>query len=88
MSNIVDSIVGNLTNKMITDHPYYPLEVEIASYLANEWSMPVLLATFSTLCATILIVTLLVVKKIHPNLHGADKAAIWWFVLCKSLGSL
>lgn len=67
---------------MITDHPYYPLEVEIASYLANEWSMVTLLTIFSTLCASILAITLVVVKKVHPNLHDADKAAIWWFVLC------
>ncbi|RDL39391.1 EBDP2, emopamil-binding protein [Venustampulla echinocandica] len=66
---------------MITNHPYYPLEVEIASYLANEWSVPVLLGSFSTLCAAILLGTLAIVKRLHPNLPGKEKAAIWWFVL-------
>ncbi len=78
------SIMQNLNTTMVTDHPYYPLEVEIASYLANEWSVPVLLGAFGGVCATILFATLFIVNKVHPNLRGSDKAAIWWFVLCKS----
>jgi len=81
----MDSLFGstNFSNfsNLITDHPYYPLEVEIASYLANEWSVPVLLGTFSTVCAVILVGTLLGVNKVHPQLPGCEKAAIWWFVL-------
>ncbi|KAI9738110.1 MAG: hypothetical protein M1818_005538 [Claussenomyces sp. TS43310] len=76
------TMIGNMTSNLVPDHPYYPLEVEIASYLANEWSVPVLLSIFSSLCATILAVTLAIVRKVHPDLHDADKAAIWWFVLC------
>jgi len=76
------STIGNLTARLVTDHPYYPLEIQIPSFLANEWSVPVLLSLFSGLCATILFVTLAVVHKVHPGLHSADKAAIWWFVLC------
>lgn len=81
----MDTIMKNITvaRNLITDHPYYPLEVEIASYLANEWSMAYLLTVFFGLCAAILLITLTVVKRVHPNLHSADKAAIWWFILCK-----
>ena len=78
------SLLGssNISN-LIPVHPYYPLEVEIASYLANEWSVTVLLGTFSTVCAVIVLGTQLVVNKAHPHLPGCEKAAIWWFVLCK-----
>ena len=66
----------------VTVHPFYPLEVEIANYLANEWSMQVLLAIFTTLCATIFFGTKFVVNRAHPHLASTEKAAIWWFVLC------
>lgn len=79
----MSAVIGNMTSRLVTDHPYYPLEVEITSYLANEWSVPVLLGVSFGLCVTILFGTLAVVHKVHPGLHGAEKAAIWWFVLCK-----
>ncbi len=75
----------SLNGTSITNHPYYPLEVEIASYLANEWSVPVLLGTFAGVCSAVLLTTLLIVNKVHPNLKGSEKAAIWWFVLCESV---
>jgi len=78
----------SLNSTSITSHPYYPLEVEIASYLANEWSVPVLLGTFAGVCSTVLIATLLIVNKVHPNLKVPEKAAIWWLVLCESSESI
>lgn len=79
---MASEILSNLTNPLITDHPYYPIEVEIASYLANEWSVPVLLAAFGSVCAAVLLAAQIVVDKLHPNLRTAEKATIWWFVLC------
>jgi cholestenol delta-isomerase len=78
------SIMQSINSSSITNHPYYPLEVEIASYLANEWSVPVLLGAFAGVCSAVLLATLLTVNKVHPNLKGSEKAAIWWFVLCES----
>jgi cholestenol delta-isomerase len=72
----------NTTNHF-TDHPYYPKHVEIASYLANEYSVTLLLGTFTTICVSIVMGTLFIVKKSHPNLPSLEKAAIWWFVICK-----
>lgn len=77
------AIMKTLNNSTVTNHPYYPLELEIVSYLANEWSVPTLLGVFAGVCATILFATLAIVNKVHPNLRGSDKAAIWWFVLCE-----
>jgi len=69
------------TPLMVTDHHYYPLEVEIANYLANEWSVPVLLGIFAAVCASIVIGTVVVVDRAHPHLPKVEKAAIWWFVI-------
>jgi len=74
MSNVTGSL-------MITNHPYYPLEVEIASYLANEYSVPFLLGVFFSLCAGIVAFTRGWVRNFHPGLPGREKAAIWWFVI-------
>lgn len=79
---MASAIISNLTNPLITDHPYYPIEVEIASYLANEWSVPVLLAAFSGVWATVLLTAHVVVDRFHPNLPTIEKITIWWFVLC------
>jgi hypothetical protein len=76
------------TPLMVTDHHYYPLEVEIANYLANEWSVPVLLGIFAAVCASIVIGTVVIIDKTHPNLPKGEKAAIWWFVICEYLPSI
>jgi cholestenol delta-isomerase len=80
-SQIMNSALNATAPVMITNHPYYPLEVEIASYLANEWSMEILLTIFTALCAIIFTGTKIVVEKVHPHLKATEKAAIWWFVL-------
>ncbi|KAI9862641.1 MAG: hypothetical protein M1824_001191 [Vezdaea acicularis] len=63
-------------------HPYYPLEVEIVGYLANEYDVPTLLASFAGGCVLIFAVTLAIVTRLHSGLRGADKATILWFTLC------
>lgn len=75
----------NVSTSMITDHPYYPLQVEIAAYLANEWSVPLLLGIFFGGLAVILLGTKAFVARAHPNLRASERAAIWWFVLCMYL---
>lgn len=77
-----DSMVNFTKSVMVTNHTYYPLEVEIAHLVANEMSMPVLLTIFSALCAGIVLVTKFVVDRLHPHLKKTEKAAIWWFVIC------
>ena len=73
--------MANITSA--ADHPYFPLGIEVVGYLANEFSVPTLLACFAAGCAIILGSTQLVVNKVHPGLPLAEKATIWWFVLCK-----
>jgi hypothetical protein len=75
-------IMENITN-LVIDHPYYPIQVEIAGLIANEYSVTVLLGLFTAICASIVFGTTYVVNWKHPNLPGSEKAAIWWFVICK-----
>lgn len=86
MASTVEFTMRNATKSvMITDHSFYPIEVEIANLVANDMTMPVLLSIFSVLCATIIFTTKFLVQKIHPNLPSSEKAAIWWFVLSGSI---
>jgi len=57
------------------------LEMEIASYLANEWTVPTLLSIFFGACAVLFICTRAFVARLYPHLSGAERAAIWWLVL-------
>jgi cholestenol delta-isomerase len=83
MADTVSQMLSNTTKLLITDHPYYPLEVELANYLANEWSVPVLLGIFFSVCGLVFFGTMSVVNRVHPHLPAAEKAAIWWLILCK-----
>lgn len=71
----------NATKMTFPPHPYYPLEVEIAGYLENEWSVPTLLGIFSVGCASIFGFTYLVVTRVRQNLPTSELLTILWFVL-------
>lgn len=77
------SFAANLTKPAQVAHPFYPKEIEILGYLANDWSVPELLGYFAAGWAVILGVTEFSVRRHNPNLPGWEKAAIQWFVLCK-----
>lgn len=68
-------------------HPYYPIEAQIAGYLANKWNTLELLLMFSAGCAAIFSVTYAIVKRVRPNLSNGDLATIMWFVLCGCIHS-
>jgi cholestenol delta-isomerase len=63
-------------------HPYYPLEVPIVGYLANEWNTFELCSMFAAGCAAIFSVTYVIVKRLRPTASVGDLATIMWFVLC------
>ncbi|KAI9838106.1 MAG: hypothetical protein M1819_006262 [Sarea resinae] len=77
----MDSIM-NVSQVPASTHPYYPVEVEIVGYLANEWPVPLLLSLFGGGCGLVFALTLLIVRKVHPGLPAKEKLAILWFVLC------
>ncbi|KAF1844471.1 Emopamil-binding protein [Cucurbitaria berberidis CBS 394.84] len=68
-------------------HPYYPLEVEIAGYLANKWGTLELLTMFTAGLAVIFSLTYAMVKRLRPNASTGDLATIMWFVMCGCIHS-
>lgn len=52
-------------------------------YLANKWSVPMLLGVFALGWVVILGTTSMLVKRHNPMLSSVDKASILWFVLSK-----
>ncbi|KAI9761249.1 MAG: hypothetical protein M4579_001169 [Chaenotheca gracillima] len=68
-------------------HPYYPMEAEIVGYLANTYSVPMLLSLFAAGCAAIFGVTLVLVRGVRSAaqknpLSNSELATLMWFVLC------
>lgn len=57
-------------------HPYYPVEANIAGYLANEWNTLELCSMFAAGCAAIFSVTYVVVKRVRPAVSAADLLTI------------
>ncbi|EXJ61756.1 hypothetical protein A1O7_02186 [Cladophialophora yegresii CBS 114405] len=63
-------------------HPYYPTEIEILNFVANDLTVPQLLATFATGCAVILGLTWFLASRFAPRLKKTDKLIAIWFCLC------
>lgn len=66
-------------------HPFYPVELELANYVANEWGTLTLVSVFAAGCAVIFSFTYLAVMKIRPQASKSDLLTILWFVLCESM---
>ena len=74
----------NLTNAPLPLHPYYPIEAQIAGYVANKWNTLELCSLFAAGCAVIFSITYTIVKRVRPNVSASDLVVILWFVLCTS----
>ena len=77
------NVANNASKISHPPHPYYPLEVEITGYLANDMSVPAILGIFFAGCGVIFSITYALVKRIHPRISGNDMITIMWFVLSK-----
>jgi cholestenol delta-isomerase len=64
-------------------HPYYPEGILLSGndYIANDWNVASLILAFAAGWTLILAVTLLIVRKVNPNLKGSDQGLVLWFVL-------
>ncbi|KAJ9504190.1 hypothetical protein LTR99_005881 [Exophiala xenobiotica] len=62
-------------------HPFYPVGVEVANFIANDKTVVQLLATFAVGCAAVLGATWLLAGRLAPRLKATDKAAVLWFCL-------
>jgi hypothetical protein len=65
-------------------HPYYPPGIHLSGekFVANDWDVVTLILAFAGGWALIAGVTLMIVKKVNPNLRASDQALVLWFVLC------
>ncbi|GKT53904.1 emopamil binding protein [Colletotrichum tofieldiae] len=63
-------------------HPYYPMNAELPHYTANETPLPKLLVTFAATIASVVVVTVMVARRIHPNMITSDQLIVAWFALC------
>ena len=76
-----------MDDMLIPDHPFYPPEIQLLGYLANEWDVPRLLAGFAAVNAGVLGLTYLTAKFRNPNLPTADMLCVIWFVFSTSWAS-
>jgi len=63
-------------------HPFYPTNIEILNFVANDQSVPQLLATFAAGCGLILGLTWFIASRFAPRLRTVDKLIVLWFCLC------
>jgi hypothetical protein len=68
----------------VPNHPYHPQSVEIRGYQANATPVPILLASFSSILAIIVVSALLLARRSNARLSAVDQLLISWFVLCRS----
>ena len=62
-------------------HPFYPLEVELVGYLANDKNTVQLLGIFAAGCVLICSATWTGMNRYAPTLGVKDRLATLWFVL-------
>ncbi|GAM91645.1 hypothetical protein ANO11243_096970 [Dothideomycetidae sp. 11243] len=85
ISQAVANITGALKPDHILEHPYYPIGVPIAGYLANESSVPYLLGVFAAGCAVIFSGAYVVTKSLRPRISTGELLTVMWFVLSGSI---
>lgn len=84
LANISSQKNSDMASAMnVPIHPYYPIDLEIVGYLANEWDTLTLVSLFAAGCTAIFLVTYLVVMRVQPKIPSGDLWTIMWFVLCR-----
>lgn len=83
MDAVASALGANGSTTAIPLHPYYPLEVEIIGYLANEWSVPLLLGIFTALLVALLGATRVIAKMVQPHIQDTELLCVMWFVMSK-----
>jgi cholestenol Delta-isomerase len=68
-----------------TPHPFYPVGIELAGYLANDKDTVTLLGIALAGLVVICSATWAVVSSISPRVRTVDRLAILWFMSSKTL---
>ena len=66
-------------------HPYFPVGVEIANYVANDKHLVELLGVFAVGCIVILGASWLALSTSFPNVKPVDRWISLWFILSGSI---
>ncbi|KAK3384083.1 EBDP4, emopamil-binding protein [Lasiosphaeria ovina] len=74
-------VASTLSDTVTIPHPYYPVGVEVAGYLANEWGVLTLISLFAACCAGVFSLAYLAVIKVRPSLPTSELFTLLWFVL-------
>lgn len=65
-------------------HPFYPVEIEIVDFVANDKSVPQLLVPFLGGLVVILATAWLSASRFAPHLRALDKTILLWFILSRA----
>jgi hypothetical protein len=76
---VIDDIA---MNPKVT-HPYYPVDIEISGYVANEWPFWTLLVVLCSACAFVLALARGVTRYLRPDLPSSEVLTVLWFILCE-----
>jgi cholestenol delta-isomerase len=68
------------TSPSAATHPFYPVSIELAGYLANDKDSCTLLGIALAGLATICSATWALASRISPRLRTMDKLAVLWFM--------
>jgi len=68
-----------------TVHPFYPIEIEIVNFIANDTTTLQLLLTFAVGCAVIASVAWSFTSRVAPRVKVMDKIILLWFCLTGSI---
>ena len=63
-------------------HSYYPVGVEIPSYIPNEWSTLALVSTFAVTCTIVLAAAKTIATNVNPRITIPELSKVLWFTLC------
>ena len=64
-------------------HPFYPVDVELDGYLANQRSAFHMVCMFLVAAVAVLCLTSALILRSFSGLRRSDKLAVEWFVLSK-----
>ena len=72
---------ATMPESLLSAHPYYPVGVEIANFVANDTDFITLLTQFGAGWVVILSLTWVATSKFCPKVQKLDKWIILWWVL-------
>lgn len=78
----LDPLAENATSMLSKPpRPYYPLDITVPGYLANETSVPILLSVFFGACTLLFTATHALTKRLQPTLTTTELLTTMWFAL-------